>query len=64
MGRDASAFPLAVIAQAVVLADDLISFDVAHAERNPAMETDIFGRHEAAIGNTIYHHPFIEQAAA
>jgi hypothetical protein len=45
----------------VVFADDLVSFDVAHAEWDTAVKADVSGRRQGAIGETVNHHPFIEQ---
>ena len=62
MRRYAGASSFAVVVQPVVPADDFVSFDVAHAEGNAAVETDILGGYEAAIAYAIDDHAFIQQA--
>jgi len=50
MRRDAHTPALAVIAQAVVLADDLVALDVAHAERNSAVVAKVARGRDGAVG--------------
>jgi hypothetical protein len=61
MGRDAGTAPFTVVAQAVILADDLVAFDMAHAQRDATMKTDVSRRGQGAIRKTVNHNPLIQQ---
>jgi hypothetical protein len=41
MGRDASATPGAIVAEAVIPADDLVAVHMTKAERNATVITDV-----------------------
>src|ERR1700749_1869938 len=57
MSRNADTFTLTVVAQTVIPADDLVSFHRAHAERDPAVKTDVLCRRQAAVGKGVDHQP-------
>ena len=62
MGGDADALAGAVVAEAVVFADEVVAFDVAHAERDSAMEAEVAGGEDFAVGEAVEDDAFVEEA--
>ena len=62
MSGNAGAATCGVVAEAVVSADDLVAFDVAEAERNAAVITDVACGCDGAIRDAIEDDALIEKA--
>jgi hypothetical protein len=62
MSRDADASALAVVTQTMILADNLVAFDVTEAQGNSSVVADISRGRDGAIRKPIDHYPFVEKA--
>jgi hypothetical protein len=58
---NARASAVSVVAQAVIFADDLVSFDRAHAERHSPVIADIPCSGERAVRQPIYDDTLVEE---
>ena len=62
MRGNAGAAAFAIVAQPVILADDLVAFDVAHAERNTTMLADVPGCGQRAVGEAVDDDALIKES--
>ncbi len=61
MRRDACASAVAIVAQPVILADDLVAFNAPKAEGNSPVLANIPRGNQGAIAQTIRNHSFVAQ---
>src|SRR5580658_1477289 len=61
MGRDAGAATLTVVAQSVILTDDLVALDATKTQRSSAVIADIASGRHRAIGDPVDNDTFVQQ---
>ncbi len=62
MRGDADAATFAVVAETVVLADNLVAFDVAKAHGNTTVIADVAGGSDGFVGEAVEDYALVEQA--
>jgi hypothetical protein len=62
MGGDAGAATLTVVAESVILADDLIAFDVPQTQRSSAVITDVASGRHRAVRDAVDNDTLVQQA--
>jgi hypothetical protein len=62
MSRYTGATAVSIVSQAMISADDLISFDVSHAERNASVIADVSRSGKRTVRKSIHDYTFIHES--